>query len=120
MQIIFDEKLVPELKERYIVLELDTVKQPAMSAPATLYALIETLDLNTSTNLESSVKQHDEMVKNYKNSQWDSAVFDANALKGCWKGELDEFYDLVISTSTENLQKGVIWDGIRYTIPTED
>jgi hypothetical protein len=90
-----------------------------MTAPLTLYALIDNIDLNTMTNLETLVSQHEELVRDYKKGHWDSAAFNANAMKGTWRGELDEFYDLVISTASEYSKTGDIWSGVRFTTPTE-
>ena len=120
MQIIFDEKLVPELREKYVVLELDTVKQPKMAAPITLYALIETIEFDKISRLPELCQQHQTMIEAYKNSKWDDAKFNAYALKGSWRGELDEFYESVISTVDELSQTNTIWDGIKHTIPSED
>jgi hypothetical protein len=119
MQIIFDEKLVPNLKQRYVVLELDTVMQPDMTAPITLHALIENIEIDKLPNLINMIQQHEAMVKFYKNSDWDKAIFDAYAMKGQWHGEIDEFYDLVIQTSEENKKSKSIWTGIRYTTPID-
>lgn len=120
MQIIFDENLVPELKERYIVLELDTVMQPSMSAPLTLYALVNNFDLNTITNMTSLIQQHAALIDLYKNSKWDDAEFNANDLRGSWRGELDEFYDMVIETCQQHKKSNTTWDGIKYTTPMEE
>jgi hypothetical protein len=120
MQIIFDENVVQELKKRYVVLELDTIMQPSLEKPKVLYAIIENLDLNSISKLGDIIAQHASMVEQYKNNLWDIAAFNANALKGSWHGELDEFYDLVISTSNEMLKNNSMWDGIRHTTPKEE
>jgi hypothetical protein len=119
MQIIFDEKLVPELQERYIILELDTVMQPGMTKPIILYALIEDPDIETITRLPDLLKQHHELVTAYKDSQWDVAKFNAYAMKGAWKGQLDEFYDLVAETSADYESRGEQWNGVRHTTPVD-
>ena len=97
MHIIFEEKLVPELQERYIVLELDTILQPGMEKPLTLYALIENIDISILSNLPNLISSHQNLISKYKNSNWIEAVFLANSLMGSWKGELDEFYQIVCS-----------------------
>jgi len=119
MHIIFDENLVPELKTRYIVLELDTILQPAMTSAKTLYALIDDVDIETLTSLVSLQAAHEEMIMYYKNSQWDHAIMSANALRGKWKGVMDEFYEHVIAISTEYRDTNTTWTGIRYIEPNE-
>ena len=119
MHIIFDENLVPNLRERYIILELDTILQPNMDKPLTLHALIEDMDITTISNLPILIEQHNRLIDNYKSSHWQQAINIANALRGSWKGALDEFYDLVIEISNQNQKDNLIWDGIRHITPSE-
>lgn len=120
MQIIFDENLVPTLRQRYVVLELDTVMQPAMTNPITLYALIEDIGFEVLPNLIGLMQQHEIMVRHYKNSEWADASLNANTLKGNWRSELDEFYDMVIETCNEYQMNNATWNGIKYTTPSEE
>ena len=120
MQIIFDKKLVPELRERFIVLELDTVMQPELSEPIILYALIENVDINNIVNSNDIIEHHQILINAYKSSNWDVAESNANALKGTWGGELDEFYDLVLETVVKFRNSNEIWTGVRHTTPTEE
>ena len=119
MQIIFDEKLIPELKQRYVILELDTILQPGMNSPLTLHALVENVDLDTITNLVDLIKQHEEMIAYYRTSKWEKAEGLAQSMRGSWRGEIDEFYDLVIETCNKNQSENIVWDGIRYITPSE-
>lgn len=119
MNIIFQENLVPELRERYIILELDTVMQPQLEKPVTLYSLIDNVDFSNFQNLPTLIDQHQEMIVAYKNSQWDKAQFLANSLLGSWNGELDEFYNLVLETASQMSKTNTVWDGVRHTNPQE-
>ena len=76
--------MVPELRSRYVVLELDTIMQPGMEKPLTLYALIETMNLEILTKLPEIVQQHEDMIRAYKSNDWDTAEREANALRGSW------------------------------------
>jgi hypothetical protein len=120
MQIILDEKLVPTLREKYTILELDTIMQPGMSGPLTLYALIEQIDLGTISKLNVLTEQHELMVRAYKSNDFTTAEQEANVLRGSWRGELDDFYDLVISTAREMMDTNTTWTGVRYTEPKDD
>jgi hypothetical protein len=119
MQIIFEQNLVEELRQKHIVLELDTIQQDGMTDPITLYALIENLDIFNLSNLADVISQHQTMVTQYKSNQYDDAIFNANALLSEWGGELDEFYRLVITTSEEYRDTNFNWNGIRYTKPVD-
>lgn len=120
MQIIFDEKVAKELQQRYVILELDTVKQPDMTEPVTLYAVIENIELEIIPTMLDLIARHVTMIEQYKNSKWEDAIVNANALKGSWKGEIDEFYDIVLTTANKMLENNTTWDGIRYTTPVEE
>lgn len=119
MQIIFDQKLVPELRQKYVVLELDTVKQPAMTEPVVLHALIEHLDINDLQVLDKKINTHEKLVKDYKSNNFLNALADAESLRGSWQGQLDEFYDLVIKQCNEMIAKKETWNGILYITPKE-
>jgi hypothetical protein len=119
MQIIFEQNLVNDLREKYIVLELDTVIHEDMETPVTLYALIEDITFTVLTNLPDLISQHQTMIYQYKNREYDDAIFNANALLGQWNGELDEFYNLVISTSKDYRVSNEFWDGVRHTKPSD-
>jgi hypothetical protein len=119
MQIIFEEKLIPTLREKYTILELDTIMQPGLETPMTLYALIETVDLASLNKLPELINQHQILVDAYKNNKFDVAEFNANALMGQWKGELDEFYQSVVETVQAMRNNNEIWNGVRHTTPNE-
>lgn len=119
MQIILEQKLVPELREKYTILELDTVMQPGMTEPLTLYALIERIDFGTISKLSRLKEQHEIMIRAYKSNDFDTAENGANILKGSWHSELDEFYELVISTCKEMRNTNTTWTGVRYTEPKD-
>lgn len=119
MQIIFEQNLVEELRQKHVVLELDTILQDGMETPITLYALVENLNIFNLSNLPDLISQHQTMVTQYKDNQFDDAIFNANALLGQWDSELDEFYQLVISTSENYRDLEEKWDGIRHTKPAD-
>lgn len=119
MNIIFEQNLVPTLREKYTVLELDTIIQPGMEKPLTLYALIDLVDFTKVARLEQDKEQHEKMIRAYKSSNFETAEICANTLRGSWQGQLDEFYDLVIETCKEMQETNTTWDGVRHTTPKD-
>jgi hypothetical protein len=119
MNIIFNQQLAKELKEKYTILELDTILQPGMTEPLTLYAVIEKIDISEISTLEFFKAMHESMVESYKSSNWEQAAQLALGLVGQWHSELDEFYNLVIDFSTESAKVNRSWDGIKHTVPKE-
>ena len=118
MNIIFNQELVHQLKEKYTVLELDTIMQPGMIEPITLYAVIE-LDISDISTNEFFKLMHAELITAYKGSDWKKAIDLATALLGHWNKELDEFYNLVLDFATESAKVNRSWDGIKHTVPKE-
>ena len=119
MNIIFDSNLANELSQKYTVLELDTVMQEGLPAPLTLYAVIEITNVGDISTLEFHKNLHGETITAYKGGDWSRAIDLASGLKGQFGGELDEFYDLVIDFSEESLKNNITWDGIKFTVPSE-
>jgi hypothetical protein len=118
MNIIFNEQIADELRDRYIILELDTVMQPALPKPLTLHALVE-IGLNDITTIDFFRDMHKTMVKEYKGGNWERAAELTSALYGQFNGELDEFYKLVLDFCEESAKVNRTWDGIKHTIPVE-
>ena len=119
MNIIFDPNIAKELADKYTVLELDTVIQPNMTEPLTLYAVIEINNIGDIATLSFFRELRKDMVAAYKSSVWNKAIEFATTLKGQFSGELDEFYDLVIDFSTESAKLNSTWDGVKHTVPKE-
>ena len=119
MNIIFDSEVAQKLKEKYTVLELDTVMQPKMTEPLTLYAVVETVNISEISTLPFFKEMHEEMIKAYKGGDWDKATGLAQSLRGQFGGELNEFYDLVIDFCRESAKVNLQWDGVKHTVPVE-
>jgi hypothetical protein len=119
MNIIFDSEVAQKLKEKYTVLELDTVMQPKMSEPLTLYAVVETVNISEISTLPFFKEMHEEMITAYKGSDWEKALGLASSLRGQFSGELDEFYGLVIDFCKESAGVNRKWDGVKHTVPVE-
>jgi len=119
MNIIFDKSNIELLRERYTVLELDTVMQPKMVEPLTLYAVIELTNIGDIATLNFFKELHEEFIVEYKSGNWQRAIELATSLHEQFNGELTEFYDLVIDFCQESVKVNRSWDGIRHTVPNE-
>lgn len=104
MQIVFNTDMVPELRQRYTVLELETLTlsngkswTPHCIVPAE--ALV-TADL---TKLNDDIAQHERLIELLKTRpNADVAIKNlARGLKGAFGGELDSFYDTLIERFQE-------------------
>jgi hypothetical protein len=120
MNIIFDTQIANQLKDKYIVLELDSIQQPGMPEPVVLHALIENTDLAALASMAVDREMHHELILAYKRGDWAESVRIAEQMKGRWAGEIDQFYDSVIDFSKEHAILNTTWDGIRHTVPKHD
>ena len=119
MKIIFDEKLVEPLAQRYTVLELDTIMQPAMAYPITLHAVVDDVPLDELPDLENLRELHKQMIFHYKQGEWALVPHAVAPLMGKWNGDLDSFYQEVLDFSAECAKLNMKWDGVRHTLPTD-
>lgn len=116
MNIIFDPIIAESLKDRYTVLELDTVIHPGMDNPLKLHAIVE-LDLSNLPALTFFKEMHSNFITAYKAGDWEIAQELGAGLIGQWNSELDSFYEMALDLCKEHAKLNKTWDGIRHTIP---
>jgi hypothetical protein len=120
MNIIFDSNLANQLSDKYTVLELDTVMQPKLTEPVTLWAIVEINNVIDLSAIDFFKQMHSELIKAYKSNRWEDAIRLASGLVGQFGGELDEFYKRVIDFSEESDKLNRTWDGILHTTPSDE
>jgi len=120
MNIIFGTDL-SDLRDRFVVLELDTFRKPG-GEPRTVYCLVENIPLDDFPVLDSYIKAHHDLMQAYRNRNWEYCRHAISGLHGRWNGELDSFYeDLAQRVMQYELeQPDDSWDGTRITSFLED
>jgi hypothetical protein len=91
MNIIFGEAL-DALPDNYTVLELDTFVLPPDGAVRTSYCVVEKVPLTDFPVMEAYIKVHEDMMKAYRDKNWEYCLHAIQGLTGRWNGELDSFY----------------------------
>lgn len=93
MHIIFGKDEALELEKKYTVLELDLIQfgQDGPVAPA--YCIIENMNILDLPRVASMKTLHENLIKNYRNQQWQYCLDAIEHLQGFWGGEIDSFYD---------------------------
>ena len=119
MNIIFDEKTAKSMADKYTILELDTVMQPGLPEPVTLYALVEVTNVNELATLPFFREMHVDMIREYKRGNWERAMELCGGLMGQFSGEIDTFYENVIDFCQKHAKVNSTWDGVRNTVPKE-
>ena len=94
MQIVFGEKTAQELKEKYTVLELETIVTPAGVLQPYCVVGMEHVALQMQT-LEHDIKLHEQFVAAIKENNVTLVNDLAPHLIGKFGGELDTFYQIV-------------------------
>lgn len=101
MNIIFDSPLVESLKQRHIVLELDTFEFAGLAQPIKTFCVIEQVPLAEIDTVEHWIKLHDSLISHYQKQDWKVCGDAIRLLRGRWGGAVDSFYD-EIDTRIQN------------------
>jgi hypothetical protein len=107
MHIVLTQEVADELKQKYTVLELDTMPHPEGPVPAFCVLPVEKIVLEMSS-LDQNIKMHEQLVTAIKNDNTILAGELCNLLLGKFGGELDSFYqvimDRIATTKSTKLQ----------------
>lgn len=114
MNILLDAHLHPEITEKYMLLELDSVLLPGKDTPTTAYCLIEKLSIEEMFQIEQWCNLHKNFMKNYRLRNWNYCVQALDHLTGRWQGELDSFYSTMRSRIDGFIENdpGSEWSGV--------
>jgi len=116
MNIMFaSESDIAELKTKYTILELDTLRFLDSDVTQTAWCLISTdsVTLQDLPVLDRYQELHNNMMRNYKLKNWKYCEDAIEHLLGKWKGDLDSFYNEIANRlKTLKEQKlSADWDG---------
>jgi len=113
MNIILGEENAKAIEDRYVVLELDSLKIPGQDASIKSYCVLEQLDLGEMMVLVNYRDLHHNLMENYRSQNWKFCQDALELLQGRWQGELDSFYQ-DLSRRIQQLQAtppAPGWDG---------
>jgi hypothetical protein len=106
MNIVLTQAVANELKQKYTVLELDSMPHPDGAIPAFCVLPVESIAMEM-TQLSNNVEQHEKLIDAVKNNDCETAVELCSLLQGKFGGELDSFYSeilhRIISTGSTKL-----------------
>lgn len=113
MNIIFgDVSNIDELKQKYIVLELDSIRYSVNDPPRQAYCLIEP-SINDLVGCDQYIDLHTNLIHYFKKRQWEYCQKALEHLQGKWQGQLDSFYQDLQKRVEQFRQQdpGPDWDG---------
>jgi len=114
MNIIFGRDRAAALSERYIVLELDTIRVGAGGPELTAFCVIETMPILDMPKVESMKKLHENLMVEYRKRNWNYCLQALEHLTGFWGNELDTFYENLNQRVSAYLEQEpeTSWDGV--------
>lgn len=113
MNIIFGDNIAELAREKYTVLELDTLVMSGRDQAATAYAIVEKIPLQEMSTLDQFKDLHHNLMKEYRKRNWEYCEDAIKYLQGRWNTEIDTFYselyDRIQSLKTQSLPND--WTG---------
>jgi hypothetical protein len=92
MNIVLGEENVQELRQKYIVLELDSFLLTGHDQPITAFCIAEDLSIQSLLQSDQMRDLHQGLIRNYRKKNWDYCLDALDHLRGKWDGQLDSFY----------------------------
>ena len=99
MNIIIGRQRADELREKFTVLELETINHPdGMQLEAFCVIPGDKVSLGSMATLEQDVHLHEQLVISLKAGEQERCRSLIDGLRGKFGGEMDSFYDHLIAT----------------------
>ena len=114
MHIIFGEDQVEAMREKYVVLELDTIRIGPSGPEIAAYAVVENVAIPDLPMVAGWTKLHNNLITYYRKRDWNFCEQVIENLTGTFAGELDSFYAELqsrINNYKEN-DPGESWDWV--------
>ena len=114
MNIIIDPDQIESYRDKYTVLELDTIRILPENKQVTAYCVVDTIPIMELPQTESKINLHINLLINYRKRDWNYCHQALDHLIGSWNKELDSFYADIRSRINQYMEAapGPDWDGI--------
>jgi hypothetical protein len=96
MQLIFGSDNAEKLRERYTVLDLETVEKDGVKLEVFCLIPAEKIGFMDMPHLENWTKLHNDFLNGYHTQQWDYCRQCIEHLTGKFGGEVDTFYEEIL------------------------
>ena len=101
MQLVFNRQVAEDLRNKYTVLELETVVLPDERKLEVFCVLPAESIIWEMQAMEDSVSLHEQFIDAIRNNDTEACMELSEQLKGRFCGELDSFYDTVVARCKE-------------------
>ena len=96
MQIIFGRENAEKLREKYTVLDLETVEKDGHSLEVFCLIPGEKISITELPQLDHWIKLHNDFLNGYHTQQWNYCRQSVEHLMGKFGGEVDSFYEEIL------------------------
>ena len=106
VKIVIGPKTANYVKDEYQIVELDLIAVKGKTEPARIFTVFSFHDILAET-------QHMKFLELYRQGHWEVAEKYANDLQKCWRGEMSQYYDMMIERINEYKENPPTnWDGV--------
>lgn len=113
MNIILGEQAAQQAGERYVVLELDQFRVAGHPDVTTAYCVLEHVSLEEIPQIPELRSWHRDLIRAFRDADWDTCDRNLQRLRGHWNQELDSFYDHIDQRMQQQRQQPESsWDPI--------
>lgn len=105
MDIIFGRANAEKLREKYTVLDLETIEKEGHSIEVFVLIPADKIGIMDLPQLEGWVKLHNDFLEGYKDKHYKFCRDCITELKGKFGGEVDTFYDEILRRINEVEEK---------------
>ena len=96
MQLIFGRENAEKLRDRYTVLELETLEKDGVSLEVFCLIPGEKIGIPDLPQLEQWIQLHNDFLNGYQTQQYDYCRQCIEHLMGKFGGEVDSFYTIIL------------------------
>jgi hypothetical protein len=96
MQLIFGRDNAKMLREKYTVLDLETIEKDGQQIEVFCLIPADKISINDLPQLEQWVKLHNDFLHGYATEQYEYCKQCIEHLMGKFGGELDSFYEVIL------------------------
>lgn len=109
MNIIFDTDDINFIKNNNVLLELDTFYFPTADKTSTAYCVVDNIKITDFVNIDKIQKTHNDLMAAYKAGKFELCQDLVAYLTGSLNGELDSFYNELITRIGSAAQSTSEW-----------
>jgi hypothetical protein len=92
MNIVFSQAQADQLRDRFTVLEVDSIRTGDTVTACYCVLDANSVDLTELPQLEARVHMHETLIREYRNRNWQFCRELIPLLQGSFRGTLDSFY----------------------------